>query len=213
MSTPPGSSSSWLPPKPDAETGEPRPPRAPRAFGGDESTPVTQAPRKHPAGPDGRGLTLEWRQETTRSSVWAGVVTALLVLGLPTVNSWSFDWMARPSWWAFFGPLAFIGGWIMYKAFGKMWIAAGATWLQTGRFWVDVYQLTEVRIKAAGVNQMLRLKDSVGREVSVKISDVQRNQALWDLVYNGILHSVVSGSADPSRGTRTILKLPGGRIN
>lgn len=82
-----------------------------------------------------------------------------------------------------------------------------------GRFWVDVYQLTEVRIKAAGVNQMLRLKDSAGRQVSVKISDVQRNQALWDLAYNGILHSVVVGSADPPKGTRTILELPAGHAS
>ena len=154
---------------------------------------------------------LEWRQETPRSAVWAGAVTALLVLGLPTVNSGSFAWMVRPSW-AFFWLLSLGGGWLMYKIFSNAWLAAGAMWLQNGRYWVDVYQLSEIKIKAAGVNQMLRLKDSVGREIgSLKLADVQRNQALWDLVFNGILYSVAAGGATPSQGTRDILKLPGGR--
>lgn len=201
-----------LPPRPDAITGEPRPPRAPRSFGGDDVTPSDRTPRSRPPLPEGKGPMLEWRQETPRSALWAGVVTALIVLGLPTANSWSFAWMLKPSW-AFFWVLSLGGGWLMYKIFSNVWLAAGATWLQNGRYWVDVYQLTEIKVKAAGVNQMLRLKDSVGREIgSLKLGDVQRNQALWDLVYNGILHSVASGAATPSKGTREILKLPGGHL-
>lgn len=132
----------------------------------------------------------------------------LIVLGLPTVNSWSFGWVLRPSF-SFFWVLSFGAGWLIYKIFSNVWLAAGATWLQNGRYWVDVYQLTEVKIGAAGVNQVLRLKDSAGREIrSLKLRDVQRNQALWDLAYNGIRHSVATGGASPSQGTRRILQLP-----
>lgn len=197
-----------LPPQPDVNTGTPRPPRAPRSFGGNDVTPTDRRPRNHPPSPEERGPILEWRQETPRSAVWMGVVTALIILGLPTVNSWSVTWVLRPSL-SFFWILSLGGGWLIYKIFSNAWLAAGATWLQNGRYWVDVYQLTRVEVKASGVNQMLRLRDSAGREIgSLKLGDVQRNQDLWDLVYNGIRHSVAAGSANPSPGSRRILELP-----
>lgn len=36
--------------------------------------------------------------------------------------------------------------------------------------------------------------------------DTQGNPGLWDLVYNGVLHSVVSGNCDLDAETRRILK-------
>ncbi|NKQ55367.1 hypothetical protein HFP15_20995 [Amycolatopsis sp. K13G38] len=92
------------------------------------------------------------------------------------------------------------------------WLAAGARWVQNKVKWVNTYSLTVVDVQASGVNMLLRLRDSSGRDIgSLKLKDVQRNQELRDLVYNGILHSVATGTANPPQKTRTILKLPGGQ--
>ncbi|MEW2501499.1 hypothetical protein AB0878_13555 [Amycolatopsis sp. NPDC047767] len=112
-------------------------------------TPVDRKPRSHPPTPDGRGPALEWRQETPKSALWAGVVTALIVLGLPTANSGGVGRVQKPGL-AFFWVLALGGGWLIYKIFSNVWLAAGATWLQNGRYWVDLYHLTEVAVRAAG---------------------------------------------------------------
>lgn len=205
MTVPSNPAADGLPPRPDPDTGLPRPPRAPRNFAANDPTPTDRSPRRAPPPPEGRGILLEWRQETPKSAFWAGGVLAVLMAGLPTVNSGSFGWMIHWWWYWFLVLFAF---WIGYGIFSNMWIAAGATWLQNGKRWVDLYRLTDVNIKAAGANHMLRLKDGVGREVSVKLDAVQRNQDLWDLVYNGILHAVVTGQANPPGGSRTILKLP-----
>jgi hypothetical protein len=45
-------------------------------------------------------------------------------------------------------------------------------------------------------------------EVAVFTGEVQQNQRLWDLLYNGILHSVVAGGAETNRIARRALKLP-----
>lgn len=194
-----------IPPRPDPSTGAPRPPAAPTSFPTGEATPTNRQPRSHPPIPTDRGALLEWYQGTTHTAIVFGVVMALLMGVLPTANSGSFHWMTAWWWWW----LLMLGaGFIVYKAFSNIWVAAGASWAQTGKSWVDTYQLTSIKVGAAGANQMLRLKDSAGREASFKLRDVQRNQALWDLVYNGILHSVSDGQASPPMGTRKILSLP-----
>lgn len=158
--------------------------------------------------PDGQGPVLEWRQETLRSSIIAGVILVLIGACIPTFNSTGFAWLTQWGWWLYLA-LCFVVGFAVFRG---TWTAAGATWLQNGKAWVATYELTRIEVKASGTNQMLRLTDSAGRSIgSLKLMAVQRNQALWDLVYNGILHSVTTGKANPSPGSRKILKLPATR--
>ncbi|RFU43300.1 hypothetical protein DZF91_01820 [Actinomadura logoneensis] len=86
--------------------------------------------------------------------------------------------------------------------------AAGADWLRKGRIWVDVYNLVEVEIEPRKRNaDFLVLKDRAGRSITVGVDDVQENARLWELVYNGILHSVACG-VSVDEGTALDLCLP-----
>lgn len=201
-------SSDQLPPQPDPQTGLPRPPRAPRNFHGRVATPVGRAPRKgaSPA-PTTHGPALEWNQQSRRSAIWSGLIAAAIIAGFFLFRFGGFGWVTQ--WWCWL--LVVVCGLAIYKATSNTWIVAGSDWLQNGSQWVNVYELVEVKIGASGANQVLRLKDSYGRRIrSVSLSAVQANQPLWDLVYNGIVHAVISGKADPPKGTRKILSLPSG---
>ena len=117
-----------------------------------------------------------------------------------------FEWV---SYW-YNWPLPPLVALLIYLTLRKGWVAAGSRWLQHKNAWVDTYDLVDIKIGANGANQVLKLADSTGRRIqSLPLRDLQENADLWDLVYNGILHSVVNGKANPPRGTRVILKLPG----
>ena len=59
----------------------------------------------------------------------------------------------------------------------------------------------------AGVGRM-HLVDRDGRKLQTNISRLQDDRRIWDLAYNGILHSVVGNSADTNQLARKSLKLP-----
>ncbi|MGH3491679.1 MAG: hypothetical protein ACRDRL_08625, partial [Sciscionella sp.] len=154
--------------------------------------------------PSDRGPIFEWSQESPRGALNGGLIMALILAAFLSLKYGGFIWVTIWWWW-----LIIVGfSLLVARAFSNVWLAAGASWVQYGKEWVDTYTLTDVKIGAAGVNQMLRLTDFAGRKISLKLRQTQRNPALWDLVYNGILHSVVTGQADPPKGTRRILKLP-----
>ncbi|MGH3720730.1 MAG: hypothetical protein ACRDRI_18165 [Pseudonocardiaceae bacterium] len=198
----------YLPPQPDCATGQPRPPSAPTKFPSPERTPREREPRKHPPIPDERGPALEWCQDSTTWAIISGLIFAGIIISVYTAHEHGFGWVTI--WWVWLLPIIF--GLAVYWGMSKNWLAAGATWLQNGDVWVDVYELVSIDIKAGGAKLNLRLTDSAGRTIgALSLADAQRNHALWDLVYNGILHSVANGKADPPTNVRTILKLPGGR--
>lgn len=207
MTTPQPAIPAWLPPQPDPQTGQPRPPRAPTTFASNESTPTNRPARNHPPLPEGQGPTLEWRQDTAKGALGSGVIAAAIVAVVPTLETQGFGWVTTWYWW----PSIALAGLLIYLIMRASWLAAGARWLQYKDQWVDTYELTHVHVQASGANMMLRLTDSAGRSIgSLTLKGIQRNQALWDLVYNGILHSVVTGRANPPTNVRTLLKLPGG---
>nr|WP_245959023.1 hypothetical protein [Rhodococcus gordoniae] len=194
-----------LPPMPDSITGEPRPPRAPRIYHGTEYTPLDRNPRNPPDAPEHLGPVLEWLQPTVRDRyIGAFLIAAILVVYLTVING-DFRWI---HWWIMW---VIIPGSSLLLFFGKgnHWTAAGATWVQWHDSWVDTYHLTRIRFSADGPSRVLRLKDAHGNKIhSFKISEIQRNPDLWDLVYNGILHSVAFGNCDIDAKTRHILKIP-----
>ncbi|OLT48254.1 hypothetical protein BJF85_13660 [Saccharomonospora sp. CUA-673] len=79
--------------------------------------------------------------------------------------------------------------------------AAGADWLMmrrtrwgcTTRVWVDLYELTKIRAHFIGGGYHLDLDD---KDISLAVTfpAVQADRRIWDLIYNGILHSVANGA-------------------
>lgn len=61
------------------------------------------------------------------------------------------------------------------------------------RMWVDLYELKRVHAHYGGTTFHLELSDKdIGFARSFQ--ELQQDQRIWDLVYNGILHSVANGA-------------------
>ncbi|MEV0947128.1 hypothetical protein [Rhodococcus sp. NPDC049939] len=195
-----------LPPVPDPHTGEPRPPTAPRRVtSAVETTPTDRTPRKPPPAPEGLGPTLEWSQFAPKHSMQAAVGLPAFCAALITLEEGGFDWTSDWGYWL----LAALTGAFMYWRVGQEWMAAGAVWVQEGPKWVNTYELVRIRFSVDGLRRVLRLKDAEGREIhSFRLRDVQSNPQMWNLVYNGILHSVASGNCDISNKARKVLQIP-----
>ena len=97
---------------------------------------------------------------------------------------------------------------IYYFSLRSKRVVAGADWLRSGPRWVRTYELTKIALKRNGTTALLELVDQGGRTLQVPWSQLQYNRELWDLVYNGILHSVYLGHAEVDAGARHHLKLP-----
>ncbi|WP_305093352.1 hypothetical protein [Prescottella sp. R16] len=171
-----------------------------------ETTPEGPVPGSRPPGPEHLGPVLEWSLPTRKLRWQAGLLLiAVTVVFLTVANG--FSWMTYWDVWLF----VLAGGLFMYWRLGGEWFAAGARWVQVNSSWVDTYELVEIKFSADGVNRVLRLKDSSGRQIySFRLRNVQSNPRMWDLVYNGILHSVASGECRVTPRARQILKLPVG---
>lgn len=193
-----------LPPKPEPQTGLPRPPRAPVEPGGGSST-GTQQQSSKPSPPAGQGPALEWHKASSRRSVAAGIGAMILVaVGVTIKQDGSLDWMSI--WWVWL--IVLVVGVLVGITIRADSCTAGADWLSIGKKWVSIYELTSVKVKVPANYRLLQLTDTGGRRVSISLNTVQENQDLWDFVYNGILHSVVNGNAETNALARRSLKLP-----
>ncbi|GEM_PF-612672 len=93
----------------------------------------------------------------------------------------------------------------------NQWFAAGAEWLQVKDVWVEIYDLVRISAGTNGADRAIGLEDSGGRSIhAVSLKRIQGHPAMWDLVYNGILHSVASGKCDIPPGARKLLQIPRG---
>lgn len=86
-------------------------------------------------------------------------------------------------------------------------LAAGSDWVRYGREWVKTYELTEIKLGEPRSPNWLVLKDADDREFSMGLMMLQSNPELWDLVYNGMLHSVHHSGAIVNDGARERLFL------
>ncbi|MEV0947127.1 hypothetical protein [Rhodococcus sp. NPDC049939] len=193
-------------PIPDPQTGEPRPPTAPRReSSANVATPTDRTPTKPPPAPEDLGPTLEWSQFEPKRRTQAAVALPALIAAFATVKEGGFGWVDHWFPWIW---MVLMGA-FMYWRTGQEWMAAGAVWVQDGPFWVNTYELVRIRFSVDGLNRVLRIEDSEGRKIhSFGLRDVQSNPQMWNLVYNGILHSVASGNCDISRKARKVLQIP-----
>lgn len=95
--------------------------------------------------------------------------------------------------------------WLSVRPMDVEVASVGVDWLQFGRprRWyrrrearrgVLLYQLITVRVHLAGEEPRLTVSDSHGNSVECDLMDAQSDRRGWDLVYNGIVHSVAAGA-------------------
>lgn len=79
---------------------------------------------------------------------------------------------------------------IIFLTSRSQWMAAGADWFASDTGWVKLYELTKVELAGSGISPRLYLTDSEGRVAHAELRQIQAHPPVWDLVYNGIIHSV-----------------------
>lgn len=190
-------------PKPDRMTGEPRPPRAPVEPSWRPFDKATDLGPQEP--PPNKGPALEWFADA-RSTMW-GTAGLMFVVGVAflTLRDWGFGWMRV--WWLW---LILLGGCSLFLlGRKKLWMTAGADWLRVGDRWVDTYRLRMIKVTTGVGTYHLELTDTTGDKLDTQVYYLQKNRALWDLVYNGILHSITYNNADVNRRAVNHLQLQG----
>ncbi|MHA6800614.1 hypothetical protein [Bounagaea algeriensis] len=199
-----------LPPKPDASTGEPRPPRAP-GLRKEEKPPKeldrdrdTRLSRK-PTPPEGEGPVLAWYRHSQRKALAVGFTAfCILVVGITLMQGFDFRWMQF--WYVWL--ILLVGSALIYGTLRVVNPAVGAEWLKVGKQWVRLYELTEIKGRSRSAAVHLDLVDSSGRKVMVQSDHLQEDRDMWDLVYNGMAHSVVLGGAEVNGVARSTFQLP-----
>lgn len=203
-----------LPPRPDPQTGEPRPPAAPLE-------PLAGTGEKHPERgderylgdpPPGMGPTLEGCRFSTKSSLKAGAFITVVCLAVLTLYAWvksgnPLDWAQLRMWWVWLVILAVSFG-IPFLSMRGDTVTCGADWVKKNRTWVELYELTHVKVKFYGVRSFIELIDHADRKLSCDLVMLQTTPLIWDYVYNGILHSVANGNATTNSAAIGKLDLP-----
>lgn len=212
----PVSADNDLPPRPDSDTGQPFPPHAPgydqQHDGKNDARPAEEG---GPTSPPGMGRTLAWYRESARSRLtrWpialsiAAVVMAIVFL----IFDQSLDGMAAWPVWV----VLLVGSFLMADPFADSTVAAGADWvshrrrylsgLRSSYEWVKTYELTRIDGSNAPTGSGLSLSDEE-RDIGISVADLQHDRRVWDLLYNGILHSIANG-AHANSVAMSLLKL------
>jgi hypothetical protein len=198
-------SDATLPPKPDPDTGLPRPPAGPldNSWGSSHRHP-TDRTTVAPESPPGQSRTLEWIPRSWKKFKQYSIFYVILLVGFITLKDWGIAWVEDWRVWLMVAVLSGLGALATWSSDD---MAAGADWFRYGKTWVKIYELTEVKLDKAMVADNLELKDAVGHEVSITITSIQNNLDLWNLVYNGILYSVHEGGAMVNERARDRLRL------
>lgn len=187
--------SGGLPPMPDRRSGRPRPPRAPVDRGGARNAPQPWSRFRVPKTPAGEGPPLEWDYGSIKRQIAAfGITLGVLVVFLSLYGflqgRGAFDWASSTGMWI--GILAFS---VLYSFSVYIFsVAAGADWLAQRKNFIKTYELTSIKMGNTPGDYDLELYDKEGRHVTIKESTLAGNPDLWDLVYNGIRHSVANGA-------------------
>lgn len=197
-----------LAPMPDPVTGQPRPPRAPRLGRPDKDPRLDPnrdtEPGSAPDPPPGQGPVLAWYRSSRRGRlIIAAWVAAILIIIFSIGTGFSLEWMLY--WWMWLFVLV---GAVLAVWFRKgVQPSAGADWLQDGG-WVRTYELTKVTAWSWPTGIALNLTDRDGRKLNVGTSDLLEDPLIWDLVYNGIMHSVIAGGARTNGVLHSALRVP-----
>ncbi|MPY99924.1 MAG: hypothetical protein GEU97_18420 [Actinophytocola sp.] len=150
------------------------------------------------------GPVLAWHKENKRGKLRGFFISlAILIVGMAIILTFQgdgpFDWMV--SWQVWTAIL--VGSYLMTSPFTYVVFSAGADWLKVdmvrfGRLkrsiFVRLYELRTIKAKPEPVGITFELIDRKGDGVDGAIHEFQKDPLIWDLVYNGILHSVAAGA-------------------
>lgn len=196
-----------LPPRPDPQTGEPFPPPGLSYFGGGEGAPKDNPYRESrlshkPDPPPEKGPVLVWHRENRAGKVATFLSGIAIYAVIMSIISWlqgeTFGEMLK--YWQLW-IIVIVFSLLATGPFSYMGYSAGADWLQVDRvrwgkhkrMWVDLYELTRIHATYGGTTFHLELYDKdIGFARSFQ--ELQQDHRIWDLVYNGILHSVANGA-------------------
>lgn len=198
-----------LPARPDPETAEPFPPRAPKYAG--PQVPNEDNPSRDlrliwkPKPPPGMGRVLAWHRDSTWGQVagyFVSVAIAVVAVGVISLVS-DFQLHAFEHWQIWL--IIVVGAWLMSSPLDFKTISAGADWFQRGKRkrwyqrrarsnFIKTYELMKVAGSYAGGSYDLYLEDIDGRGMHIFRYELQPDRKTWDLVYNGLLHSVANGA-------------------
>lgn len=176
-----------LPPRPEVNTGQPRPPEAPLWSWSDPQPTETLGGFGVP--PE-RGPALETHRVKRRHVAGGTAILCAVFVGYAEFGT-DLVWYREPIFWGVFAVL------VAYMVFSGGWntrLAAGSDWLRVRRSWIDTYDLTRITMHGPFFGWMVRLRDSNGRRVRTFPEDLEANRELWALVYNGMCHSAVNGA-------------------
>jgi hypothetical protein len=127
------------------------------------------------------------------------------IIGVLMTITRNIDWVKQ---WGVWVTILLVMA-LMYVILRGKGYSAGAEWMANKDKWVRVYELVEVTAHTSGTGVYVTLKDSGGREVEYKFADLGgSDRLLFDLTYNGILHSVIAGGAKTNPLLHRTLKLP-----
>jgi hypothetical protein len=207
-----------LPPRPDSQIGEPFPPHGLSYVGGEQGDPVLDRDREtrlsyKPEPPTGLGPVLAWHRESRRGKI--GLVLtglAIFIVGTAVISLLHHDGLKAFGLWQVW--IAIVVFTILTASpFSYLTYAAGSDWLMVERarwgvkkrVWVDLYELKKIDVSYGGTAFHLFLYDK-DLGLSRSFEELQRDRRIWDLVYNGILHSV-AGGAQATQQAIGVLKL------
>lgn len=190
-----------LPPRPDPETGRPFPPTAP-AWKELDREPHSVPDSAEP--PEGCGAVLAYWSDTWKTwlvRVLAAVgFTFLAAIAVPILyGDPIFEMFTVWQVWVIAGPIALL----MAAPRETQRQLAGADWVefQTNKVWgkkhsavLRFYDLVSIELESSGVMLFVTLKDKYGAKISRPLYRLQFDRGIWDLLYNGILHSIKDGA-------------------
>ncbi|KID28298.1 hypothetical protein HQ32_04490, partial [Prauserella sp. Am3] len=196
-----------LPPRPDPETGEPFPPHAPAYKGGDsgEEADATLSRRGilgPPNPPEGRGPALAWYRDSVASKIGDYfIAVATLVVASCFVSLFKGDPFGEALIFWQLWIIILLGAILMSSAFTFEGIFAGSDWLQTSiksavvfrrprKSVLFFYDIVSISGSISGPTVYLAFEDSHGNVLWRMLHDLQKSRKVWDLFYNGIVHSV-----------------------
>lgn len=130
----------------------------------------------------------DWFQQVRVGAIGFAVMT-LGVCGLQGLD---------PTWMTFVLPwlVILVGSVLVGLRARKAPIAVGAEWLRVGRHWIRLYELTKIDTTRRKSELFLLLTDRDGRHFGANADELREHPPMYDLVYNGMLHSVVAGGAE-----------------
>ncbi|MGH3516495.1 MAG: hypothetical protein ACRDQ7_03585 [Haloechinothrix sp.] len=194
-----------LPPRPDPQTGEPFPPPGLSYLGRDDKAEDDPGRElrlsRRPEPPPGMGPVLAWHRENARGKIslaaWSLTLFAVSFGAISLMKGDGLDMLSSWLIWVFI-----LGGTLLISSpLTFMVHSAGSDWLQITRIrWgvtksnnVKLYELQKVDAFFGGTNLFLYLWDGE-RAIERSFEELQTDRRIWDLIYNGILHSVANGA-------------------